>query len=134
VSTRRSLGSDSYGQGVTNAGHQTVYGTREATVMLQRIGEDSDTKMQDLRDLMAKTSVQEPWRVAHIAAYNMGDVKNIPYPLDQSQLEPRAAMDLFVRFDTQLVDTAAGVIEQVDIEAALGGNDDLTEIVTVVLS
>lgn len=132
VQLRRKIGHDAYSQGVTNAGEQTVFGVREGTVQIQRIGTDSGVKMSDLRDILAKTSVMEQWRVSKISLYDMGDVQNVPYPLDDTQLEPRASMDIFVRFGTSLLDTV-GAIETLDITAGFDSKPNLTETFSVVL-
>ena len=74
----------------------------------------------------------ESWQLAKIALYDIGDVKNIPFPLDKSQLEPRASLDLFVRFGTELLDRV-GIIEQVDMTGTFDGNVELIQTVSVVL-
>lgn len=132
LTVQRAIGSDTYGQGVTDLGDQVIMGTREATVMVQRYGDDSDTKCADLRDEFSKTSIMESWQLAKIALYDIGDVKNIPFPLDKSQLEPRASLDLFVRFGTELLDRV-GIIEQVDMTGTFDGNVELIQTVSVVL-
>lgn len=132
LTVQRAIGDDTYSQGVTNDGDQTIWGTREATVMVQRFGDDSDTKCADLRDEFSKTSIMERWQLAKIALYDVGDVKNIPFPLDKSQLEPRASLDLFVRFGTELIDRV-GIIEQVDMTGTFDGNVELIQTVSVVL-
>lgn len=132
LTVQRAIGDDTYSQGVTTLGDQTIWGTREATVMVQRFGDDSDTKCADLRDEFSKTSIRESWQLAKIALYDIGDVKNIPFPLDKSQLEPRASLDLFVRFGTELIDRV-GIIEQVDMTGTFDGNVELIQTVSVVL-
>jgi hypothetical protein len=132
LTVQRAIGSHPYSQGTTDLGDLTIMGTREATVMVQRYGDDSDTKCPDLRDEFSKTSIMESWQLAKIALYDIGDVKNIPFPLDKSQLEPRASLDLFVRFGTELIDRV-GIIEQVDMTGTFDGNVELIQTVSVVL-
>jgi hypothetical protein len=132
ITVQRAVGEDTYSQGVTALGDQTIWGTREATVTVQRIGVDSDAKCADLRDEFSKTSIMESWQLAKIALYDIGDVKNIPYRLDNSQLEPRASLDLFVRFGTELIDRV-GIIEQVDATGTIDGNAGLIQTISVVL-
>ena len=107
---------------------QTVLGVREATLQLQRIGADSDVKMIDLRDNLAKTTANETWQVQKIAIANMGEIAAIPYLLDDDAFEPRAALDLFIRFGASLLDTTGG-IDQVSIDAEYVTNQgpDITD-------
>lgn len=116
VSTQRKVGADSYGQGVDADGDQLVSGVREATVQIQRIGANSDVVCADFRDILSKTTILEDWQMQKIALYRIGDVLNVPYKLDDSQLEPRASIDLFVRFGTELLDRV-GYIDTVEITA-----------------
>jgi hypothetical protein len=47
-------------------------------------------------------------------------------------LEPRASLDLFVRFGTELIDRV-GIIEQVDATGTIDGNAGLIQMISVVL-
>lgn len=141
LSAQRKIGEDAYGQGVDVNGDQLVSGVREITVQVQRVGENSDALCADLRDNLSRTTVLEEWQRQKIALYDLGDVLNVPYKLDNSQLEPRASVDLFVRFGTELLDRV-GVIETVNVSAGVvtnqtlvfdEANPDLAETVTVVL-
>lgn len=112
VQSIRRLGSEDYSQGVTNDGDQTITGAREATLAIQRFGPDSDISCQNLVDTLQKTTVREAWQAQDISCYETGDVLNISTTLDKSIIEPRAAVDLFVRFGASFVDTV-GAIETV---------------------
>lgn len=141
LSSQRAVGDSTFGQGVDANGDQKISGVRETTVQVQRIGPDSEVSCADLRDDLTRTTVMEEWRVAKIALFNVGDVLNVPYKLDNSQLEPRASMDLFIRFGSELLDRV-GWVDTVDIGAGFvtdqtlqitTPNPDLNEIVTIVL-
>ncbi len=141
LSSQRKVGWDAVGQGVTDEGDQVISGVREITVQVQRIGEGSDTSCADFRDNLSRITVLEDWQIEKISLYDVGDVLNVPYRLDNSQLEPRASVDLFVRFGTELLDRV-GVIETVETSSdyvtnqTLGFdevNADLAEVITVVL-
>lgn len=132
VGSSRRVGSDAHSSGVDVAYQETVKGVRESTIQLQRIGTDSFTKCTDIQDLLSKTSVMEKWRLAKIALYNTGDVTNVPYKLDNSQLEPRSSLDLFVRFGTSLLDVV-GAIDTVSMEAKFDSKPALTETDAIVL-
>lgn len=112
IQSIRRLGSEDYSQGVTNEGVQTIKGAREATIAVQRYGTDSDISCQTLVDTLQKTTVKESWQSQDIACYETGDVLNISTTLDKSVIEPRAAVDLFIRFGARFVDTV-GAIESV---------------------
>lgn len=141
LSAQRKIGDDAYSQGVDDNGDQLVSGVREITVQVQRFGPDSDVKCADLRDNLSRTTVLEEWQRQKIALYDLGDVLNVPFKLDNSQLEPRASVDLFVRFGTELLDRV-GVIDTVETTAGFvtnqtpgfdEANPDLAEVITVVL-
>lgn len=141
LSAQRKIGDDAYSQGVDDNGDQLVSGVREITVQVQRFGTDSDVLCADLRDNLSRTTVLEEWQRQKIALYDLGDVLNVPYKLDNSQLEPRASVDLFVRFGTELLDRV-GVIDTVETSAGFvtnqtpgfdEANPDLAEVITVVL-
>lgn len=141
LAAQRAVGEDAYSQGVDANGDQTVSGVREITVQVQRFGPDSDVACADLRDNLSRTTVSEVWQVEKIALYDVGDVLNVPYKLDNSQLEPRASVDLFVRFGTELLDRV-GWIDTVETSAGYVTNQtpgfdetnpDLAEVITVVL-
>jgi hypothetical protein len=141
LSTQRLVGKDSYSQGVDNNGDQAVSGVREITVQVQRLGENSVDFCADLRDSLSRTTVNETWQVEKIALYDVGDVLNIPYKLDNSQLEPRASIDLFIRFGTEILDRV-GWVETVETNANYVTNQsldieetnlDLAETIVVVL-
>ena len=123
VQSQRRLGKEYYSQGVTDLGDQTILGTREATVAIQRIGPDSDIKCQTLVDELAKTTVIETWQAQKICVYETGDVLNISTTLDNSTIEPRAAVDLFIRFGASLNDTV-GIIDTVN---STGSTDQLID-------
>lgn len=141
LAAQRAVGEDAYSQGVDANGDQLISGVREITVQVQRFGPDSDVACADLRDNLSRTTVSETWQVQKIALYDVGDVLNVPYKLDNSQLEPRASVDLFVRFGTELLDRV-GWIDTVEMDAGYVTNQtpgfddpnlDLAEVITVVL-
>lgn len=112
-SPRRQVGSESYGQGVDDNGDQEVRGEREFTVQLQRIGSGSDDSLQNLRDELRLTTVMETWWKENISLYDTGDVKILGYPMDD-HLEPRAILDLFIRYQIKQLDRV-GIIDTVDV-------------------
>lgn len=132
LQTQRKLGRDQLGQGVDANGNQKVSGVREGTVQIQCIGAGAASKCADLRDNLSKTTVIEKWSLAKIPVFNIGDVLNVPYQLDGAQLEPRASLDIFIRFGTSLLDNV-GAIDTVDVNAQFDSKPDLAETITIVL-
>lgn len=112
IQSLRDVGDETYSQEVTNDGDQTIKGTREATIAIQRYGVDSDIACQGFVDELQKTTVNEAWQSQNISYYDIGDVLNISTTLDKSVIEPRAAVDLFVRFGATMLDRV-GAIETV---------------------
>lgn len=137
----RRLGHEHYTQGVDVNLDQTVSGVREVTAQVQRYGTGAAQKVEDLRDSLFLPSVSGAWQLANVALYNTGDVQDVPFKLDNAQLEPRASLDLFVRFGTDIKDNV-GAIETVSIQSEYVTNQgqsldvtnpDLAETVIVVL-
>lgn len=116
LASQRLIGRDSYSNGVDISGNQKVRGVREITVNIQRIGLDSTIVVGDLRDNLSKTTVQEAFQLQKLSLYDTTDVLNIPFKFDDSSLEPRASMDLLVRFGSELLDNV-GIIETIGVEA-----------------
>jgi hypothetical protein len=141
VSVQRLIGIDGMGQGVDALGFQAIKGVREATVSLQRLGYGAVDTCMDLRDNLSRITVGEAFQLAKVALYDVGDVQDVPYPLDNSQLEPRATLDIFVRVGSELADQV-GTIETVAVDAEYVSNQstditdtnpDLSQSITVVL-
>jgi hypothetical protein len=141
LSSMRKLGWDAYSQGVDLNGDQIVSGVREATLQIQRFGDGSDIAVSNLRDSLSKITVQEGWQVAKISVFNTGDVLDVVYKLDNEHYEPRANVDLFIRFGTELLDNV-GIIETVVTDAGYITNQsvgfdelnpDLGQVISVVL-
>lgn len=126
IQSVRKIGDGYYSQGVTELGDQTILGVREATVAVQRLGTDSDLKCQELVDNLQKTTVSDAFAKQKINCYETGDVMNVSQLMDKTIIEPRAAVDLFIRFGSSISDNVSA-IETVNST----GNTDNTEIDTV---
>jgi len=127
------LGSAGYSQGATVDGDQTIYRTNEATLALQRFGTDSEIKCHALKSDLDRMTVIAAWRAKKIACFNTGPVNNITLKLDNSTMEPRAAVDLFIRFGTRVLDRV-GIIDTVRIEGEYPEAESASVIDTVVAS
>ena len=128
----RKVGEDTYSQGVTDEGVQTVTGTRDATLAIQRYGTGSDIACADLRDKIALISVIESWIAAGVVVYDETPITNATVKLDNAQLEPRAAIDLMIRFGVD-TDDIVGAIETVEVEAEDPDAASAEDIDTVVI-
>ncbi len=116
LSSRRSIGWDDHGQGVNGVGIATVDGIREETLSLQCIGVDALDKACAVRDALAKRTIQAAWYATGLAIFDRGNVLNVPYKLDNEQLEPRGALDLILRYAVTDTDDV-GLIETVETSA-----------------
>lgn len=122
-------------QNKTNIDAQNIVGIRQATVQIQRIGEDSEISCLSFRALLNTTAIQDLWSTNKISCFDVSQVTNLATKLDNSVIEERAGMDLFVRFASDLLDESSGMFntvstngeyETVDITAQFDANDDLT--------
>jgi hypothetical protein len=114
LDTQNVVGSDEHSNGVDNDGDLTIRGVREATVNLQRIGNDSPVIVAGVRDDLSRQTVRDAWAAQNISCYNVGAVQNVPFPFDDQYIEPRATFDLFIRFGVFLEDRV-GIIETVNV-------------------
>lgn len=111
-----SVGDPHYSQGVTTDGDQEVKAVVEATIAVQRFGVDSDIKCAGMRDDLRRMTVIANWQAAELAVFRIGPVQNITQKLDDAKIEARAALDIFVRFGTKLLDRV-GYVATVEIDA-----------------
>ena len=109
------VGSDWQSQGVNGSGEEEVFGTRDATLAMQRYGKGSEEKAMDLRDNISRQSVIDMAIAKNIAIYDAGPVNDTTIKLNSGTLEPRASVDLMIRFGTSLLDNV-GAIETVSFD------------------
>jgi hypothetical protein len=114
LNARRSLGTDEYSQGVNDDGELTIDGVREETLTVQRIGPSAQDYVCDFRDDMSRVTVLDQWRAADMVVYDLGAVGFIPFRMDNDHIEPRAAVDLFIRYGVRTLDEV-GTIQDVQI-------------------
>lgn len=128
INTIPTMGSAAYSQGVTPQGDQTIWRVNQATVALQRYGDDSEIKCHALKSNLDKMTVRESWSQKQLACYDTGPVNNISTKLDNATIEPRAAVDLFVRFGSRVVDRV-GIIDTVEISGEYEGSSVIDTVV-----
>ena len=118
INGSRTEGMDEYGA-ASDEGTQTVRGNREFTITIQHYSENGPVEfLQNVRDRLALVSVMDAFLVRGISVYSATKVDDISMKFE-TQIEPRATMDVFARYRSELVDNV-GVIETADIT----GTDD----------
>lgn len=127
VQTTARVGTDARSQGTDGDGVQTVYGVRNATLALQRYGADSVQACVDVLDQLGRQSVIEAFSSSQIEIYDVGRINDTTITLDNATREPRASMDIMLRYGTELPDTV-GYIETVH---ATDIDDDTIDIISV---
>lgn len=141
ISPYRKLGTEDLGQEVDDKGNLQVVLLSEATVTVQRVGLDSDTVLQTFCNELILPSVRAAWWAAKIAMFRINEIKFVPYMVDSNNNEPRAVVELFIRFQTTLMDNV-GIIDTLSVHAVYGRHSfpggfepdpDLTETFTIVL-
>lgn len=143
ATSQREIGWAEYSQGVDSNGDQKIDVTIEATLQVQRIGEDSDIVLADFRDNLKKTTELDKWRAQKIVLFDVGDILDVPFKKDNDYIEPRAIMDLFIRFGRQILDRV-GIIDTANINSKFvtnqvlsldisNVNPDLNQQITVIL-
>lgn len=118
VNGSRSEGMDEYGA-ANDDGTQTVRGNREFTITIQHYSEDGPVEfLQNIRDRLSLVSVMDAFLVRGISVYSATKVDDISMKME-TQIEPRATMDVFGRYRSEIVDNV-GIIDT----AHITGNDD----------
>lgn len=113
IQSTNGVGLDEKSNGVDDDGNQKLNGHREAIINIERIGVASDDKCLDLVNDLAKVTVIDAWRAAKVSVFDIGNIMRVPYAMDSDHLEPRAIVDLSVRFGSELLDNV-GIIETVE--------------------
>lgn len=129
ISSSRTKGMDEY-SAPSDGGSQVVSGNREFTLTLQRYSTTGPVEfLQDVRDKLRLQSVMDAWIVRGMTAFDASGVEDISMKME-TQIEPRATMDVFVRYRSSLTDNV-GIIETAHITGTDDGKDSPTYTVTV---
>ncbi len=97
---------------VTDLGTQTVLGVRESVLNVQRFGADSVNAVQTFADKLRLHSNLDKFHAQEIACYDISPVTDVAQLLNGIAIEPRASVDLNIRFASDQTDDV-GVIETV---------------------
>jgi hypothetical protein len=111
----RRINGDWRSESVGSDGLQTVKGDREFTLNIQRFGTDSVESLSTLADKLRLTTNIEKFNTAKLPIIDAEDVVDVAALLDNSQIEPRASLDVFLRLKSSLTDNV-GYIDTVEIE------------------
>lgn len=104
------------------SGEATVVGNRESTLDIQCVGAEDGSHPSDLLNQLLDSvnfeSNRSILRNGGVVVFTEGPVRDISVVLDGVN-EPRALATFQVRWASTVVDSGAGVIERVDIEATM---------------
>ncbi len=106
--------------GLSNEGAQTYYAQRDGTVELQCFGDSSFDALDDLSHRLKGPSMLAAAYAANLAVYAVDAVQNVPVLRDGGKYEPRAVLDIGVRYTKQHVEDV-GLINTVKGEMSLDG-------------
>ncbi len=110
---------------LTEDGRQTYAAHRDSTVELQCFGEGSTDALDDLSQRLKGPSMAAAAYAANLAVYATDAVQNVPVLRDGGRYEPRAVLDIGVRY-TKQHDEDVGLITTVQGEMTLQGPDSET--------
>ena len=129
------IGDNTYDQGTNDIDQMFHRGVRESVIQVQRIGEGSTQIIANLRENLARISTRESWYAENVALFLMGAVNDVPFLLDGNSFEPRATLDLSIRYGKKQADTLMS-IEVISADGTYDGAvvpGSLDETVTIVL-
>lgn len=102
-----------------SSGNQTVLGYRESTLNIQRFGAGSVGTLETFASKMAFNSVLDKLYKKGISAFDISDVTDVAQLLNGLAIEPRASIDVRVRWASGLLDNV-GIIETVNAGGVIG--------------
>jgi len=106
--------------GLSDDGVQTYAAHRDSTVELQCFGEGAFDVLDDLSQRLKGPGMVAAAFAANLAIYAVDAVQNVPVLRDGGKYEPRAVLDIGVRY-TKQHDEDVGLIETVQGEMTLEG-------------
>lgn len=109
----RQLGRDHFGD-VNAQGIMPVTGDREFTLSLQRHGEGSVEALNTLVSRLRLITTQDRLRSLGLVFIRSEAVTNISALLDETEIEPRAGVDIMFRITSRMLDNV-GIIENLEL-------------------
>jgi len=104
---------------VDAGGIQTVLAVRESVLNINRFGVDSVATIETFSDKMLLNSNLDKFSVQDIAAFDMSAVTDIAQLLNGIAIEPRASIDLSLRWESDQTDNV-GIIDTVISNGTIG--------------
>ena len=112
---------------VNAGGVQTVIAVRESVLNVNRFGVDSVANVETFSDKMNLNSNLDKFSIQDISVFDMSAVTDIAQLLNGIAIEPRASVDLSLRWESDQLDTV-GIIDTVISNGTAGpGNTALDE-------
>lgn len=105
---------------VDQDGRQDVSAHRDAGVELQCFGDDAFQVLDELSLRLGFPSLVDFANSLDLAVFDVGDVQDLPVPRDDARFEPRAVLELRVRYTGTLADEV-GYFEAVEVTGTLTG-------------
>lgn len=102
-----------------SGGLQSVQVTRESILQVQRYGNDSVNALNEFADKLALNSNQDKFSLQDISAFDVSDVTDVALLLNALATEPRASVDVSIRWVSDQTDDV-GLIETVISNGAVG--------------
>lgn len=102
-----------------NSGVQTVLSVRESVLNVQRFGPGSVAALQTFTDKMQLNTNLDKFSVQAMSLFDMSPVTDIAELLNGISIEPRASVDVSIRWTSSQTDTV-GVVQTVEIGGGLG--------------
>lgn len=103
---------------LSNDGTQTYAAHRDATVELQCFGDGGFDALDDLSQRLKGPAMLATALAANLAVYATDPVQNVPVLRDGTRYEPRAVLDIGIRY-TKQHDEEVGLIKTVQGEMTL---------------
>lgn len=110
---------ESHYSDVDSLGVQTVTGVRESILNVNRFGPDSVASLETFSDKLALNSTLDKFSIQKIAAFDVSPVTDIAQLLNGIAIEPRAGVDLSIRWNSDQTDSV-GIIQTVVSGGSIG--------------
>jgi len=104
---------------VDSGGLQTVLAVRESVLNVNRFGNDSVSTVETFSDKLLLNSNLDKFSLNEISVFDMSAVTDIAQLLNGIAIEPRASIDLSIRWESDQVDNV-GIIDTVISDGTIG--------------
>ena len=126
--TSSRIGTPTYSQGVDDDGNETSTVTRSLLVRLQFFGEDSFSKVEELRQNFSKRSVLSKFYKEKFSIYDISPTIPSFEKEALSQLASSASIDIYAYYSYSVKDYV-GQIDKIEITGEYEGNSEIDKII-----